>query len=48
MSKKIFLAVLVIEIIFCSQLANFEKAEAKDVFAYSEGGIEYYISVHRT
>ena len=48
MLKKFFLAVLVIEIIFCSQLTNFEKAEAKDVFAYSEGGIEYYISGHRT
>ena len=43
MLKKFFLAMLVVGIIFFSQLANFEKAEAKDVFAYAEGGIEYYI-----
>lgn len=42
--KNVFLAVFVIGIIFCSQLANFEKVEAKDVYSYNESGVEYYIT----
>ena len=38
---------LIVGIVLGSQIANISRASAADVYAYTEGGIEYYISGHR-
>ena len=46
--KKFFAVMLLaVGIIFGSQVADVSKASAADVYAYTEGGVEYYVTGRR-
>ena len=47
--KKFFAVMLLaVGIIFGSQVADVSKASAADVYAYTEGGVEYYVTGEET